>query len=131
MKIKLKPWDKVVEFAIQYDGEYVVYSDGIEVVFGMTANSLPWGKEIFATGPDEQGDFHVDGNYWVHDWMVDGYQPTTSDELLRYGKVLTDDVINGEDYIRIRLIAYNDDLWYHKMVDGEVVDFHKVGYPYD
>lgn len=103
----------------------------LEVVYGMTSSSLNWGNEIYATGPDEQGDFYVDGGYWVHDYMAEGYVPTTSEELLRYGKVMTDDVIDGEDYIRIRLISYNDDLWYHKMVDGEVVDFKRVGYPYD
>ena len=105
-------------------------NDGLEVVFGMTSCSVPWGKETFATGPDEQGDFRIDGGKWIHDWMVEGYKSTTSDELLRYGKVMTNDVIDGEEYIRIRLIAYNDDLWYHKMVDGEVVEFRKVGYPY-
>lgn len=129
MKIKLKPWNKVVELSKQH-GDCDTYGDE-DCVFSMYKDSLHWGNEIYAIGPDEQGDFYVDGGYWVHDYMVEGYTPTTPDEVLRYGRVITDYMIDSEDYIRIRLIAYNDDIWYHKMIDGEVVDFKRVGYPYD
>ena len=60
------------------------------------------------------------------------YEPT-SENLLRYGKILTDDEFseNNSDKAlydnissdwcntRIRIIAYNNHIYYHKMVDGE------------
>lgn len=57
--------------------------------------------------------------------------------ILRYGTVITDDwlhTINSEvdrrpitDDVRIRLISYNGDLYYHKMVNGDVVECRRVG----
>ena len=54
------------------------------------------------------------------------YEPT-SEDLLRYGEFLTaDDLLvqtgntdDGYEWIRIRIIAYNNHIYYHKMVDGE------------
>ena len=48
--------------------------------------------------------------------------------------VITDDAFDEivtkfgqRNAIRIRLISYYDKLYYHKMIDGEVVDFKVVG----
>lgn len=42
-------------------------------------------------------------------------------ESLRYGKMLTDDMIEDKDgnHIRIRLIKYNEQIYYHKMINGK------------
>nr|DAW16703.1 MAG TPA: hypothetical protein [Caudoviricetes sp.] len=55
-----------------------------------------------------------------------------ADDVLRYGTILTDDNLihtckDEGDYVRIRIIAYNGIIYYHKMIDGEVVEFKKVG----
>lgn len=55
----------------------------------------------------------------------------TSDNALRYGKVLTDDEIhcfpNGkEGWVRIRTIRYESRIFYHKMMNGEVVEFKEL-----
>lgn len=53
-------------------------------------------------------------------------------DVLRYGEYLTDDQMEcGYDcdspfYVRIRTIKYEDKLYYHKMVDGEVVEFKEL-----
>lgn len=57
-----------------------------------------------------------------------------SENVLRYGLVITDDAFGKtvaefgqRNAIRIRLISYCDKLYYHKMIDGEVVEFKIVG----
>ena len=53
-------------------------------------------------------------------------------DALRYGTYLTDDQMEcGYDcdspfYVRIRTIKYEGKLYYHKMVDGEVVEFKEL-----
>ena len=54
----------------------------------------------------------------------------TCDDALRYGNVLTDDSyyvdgLNGGNY-RIRTISYDNRIFYHKMVNGEVVEFKEL-----
>ena len=54
------------------------------------------------------------------------------DDVLRYGTVLTNDELYDHSYsmnkyVRIRIITYNGIIYYHKMVNGEVVEFKKVG----
>ena len=68
----------------------------------------------------------------VDEIVEDNTELVNPDNILRYGKVITyDDMLVSDhdayEHIRIRLIAYNDDLYYHKMVDGEVVECRKVG----
>lgn len=51
-------------------------------------------------------------------------------DMFRYGKILTDDefVEHGIVYrpIRIRTISYDNRIFYHKMVNGEVVEFKEL-----
>lgn len=59
----------------------------------------------------------------------------THDDALRYGEVLTDDtyeIYNPLRYnkkikdIRIRTIRYESRIFYHKMMNGEVVEFKEL-----
>ncbi len=142
MVVKLKPWNEVANEA-QHRGEYNYISNR---AFGIDKNSLAWGNWVYSDAPDEEGDYFVAHSRWVHSYMVEevknNYDETPDpDDILRYGKIVTDDQmhtisvevdrrpVTGD--VRIRLISYGGMIWYHKMVDGEVVDFHKVGYPYD
>lgn len=121
MKIKLKPWDEVVRLAKErgiYD-----YDGCTEYVFGIDKDLLPWGGYVESKPADEDGNYFIDDGWWVKGYMV---EPVTSDDVLRYGEIITDDQIYSPN-IRMRLIAYNDSLYYHKMRDGEVVGFRRVG----
>ena len=46
-------------------------------------------------------------------------------EILKYGKYITDESYTTWDHhvYRLRAIRYKDHLYWHKMVDGEVVEF--------
>ncbi len=66
--------------------------------------------------------------------LPNGFNQTNKQgDILRYGKVITDDQFLGNDdygkyhYIRIRLIEFDGRVWYHRMVDGEVVNCRCVG----
>ena len=49
--------------------------------------------------------------------------------MLRYGEIISDEnfVLYSGQNVRIRIISYNDYIYYHKMADGEVVDFKPIG----
>ena len=53
------------------------------------------------------------------------YSRTFADAILRYGEYLTDEQYTTWDNhnYRLRAIRYNDKLYWHKMVDGELVEF--------
>lgn len=55
-----------------------------------------------------------------------------ADGILRYGTILTDDELfdRCDDMaaeVRIRLFSYENAIYYIKMINGEVVEFKKVG----
>lgn len=66
--------------------------------------------------------------FW--DYCIDWIKFVSPDDSLRYGKILTDDefVEHGIVYrpIRIRTILYDSRIFYHKMVNGEVVEFKEL-----
>ena len=53
----------------------------------------------------------------------------TDKDVLRYGEIINDEsfVLYSGQNVRIRIISYNDYIYYHKMVDGKVVDFKSIG----
>ncbi len=49
-------------------------------------------------------------------------------EVLLYGKyVLDEQMFDGIDDRRMRVIVYERHVYYHKMVNGETVEFRKLG----
>lgn len=71
------------------------------------------------------------GNFSFWDYCIGWKKLATPDEALRYGEVLTDDMnyvcrAEGDLDIRIRTIRYEYRIFYHKMVNGEVVEFKEL-----
>ena len=71
----------------------------------------------------------------LNNFCVNWVKFVAHDEALRYGEVLTDDMVFGKpngksvldiDWIRIRTIRYESRIFYHKMVDGKVVEFKEL-----
>ena len=80
------------------------------------------------------GTTSMDDIWWCFKADVEIIPEANSENVLRYGLVITDDAFGKtvtefgqRNAIRIRLISYCDKLYYHKMIDGEVVDFKVVG----
>ena len=72
-----------------------------------------------------QGDF----SFW--DYCIGWKKLVTPDDALRYGEALTDDInyvcrAEGDLDIRIRTIRYDNRIFYHKMVNGEGVEFKEL-----
>ena len=76
------------------------------------------------------------GNFIFWDYCIGWKKFLTADDALRYGEVLTDDnftydILSGKGYdevefTRIRTIRYEYRIFYHKMVNGEVVEFKEL-----
>ena len=68
----------------------------------------------------------VEDGYTFPLYLID---KVTDKDVLRYGKVVSDEsfVLYSGQNVRIRIISYNDYIYYHKMADGEVVDFKPIG----
>ena len=70
----------------------------------------------------------VEDGYDLPLYLID---KVTDKDVLRYGEVVVDEnlvnfAIDDKNYVRIRIFSYNDYIYYHKMVDGEVVDFKPI-----
>lgn len=64
--------------------------------------------------------------FW--DYCIDWIKFVSPDDSLRYGNILTDDMFSdgiGWHY-RIRTISYDNRIFYHKMINGEVVEFKEL-----
>ena len=90
------------------------------------------GDEICVQWP--HGTTSGDDMWWCFKTDVELMPEANSENVTRYGRVITDDAFGKtvtefgqRNAIRIRLISYCDQLYYHKMIDGEVVDFKVVG----
>ena len=71
----------------------------------------------------------VEDGYDLPLYLID---KVTDKDVLRYGEIIVDEnlvdsAIDDKNYVRIRIFSYNDYIYYHKMVDGEVVDFKPIG----
>lgn len=54
------------------------------------------------------------------------------DEILRYGTILTDDELCDRcdemaAWVRIRVVNYGNNIYYTKMINGEVEEVKKIG----
>ena len=93
-----------------------------------------WGVDKTWAGWGQVRDVYKGINYF-HD-VEDGYNfplylidKTTDKDVLRYGEIINDEsfVLSDGQNVRIRIISYNDYIYYHKMADGEVIDFKPIG----
>ena len=68
----------------------------------------------------------VEDGYALPLYLID---EVTDKDVLRYGEIINDEsfVLYSGQNVRIRIISYNDYIYYHKMADGEVVDFKPIG----
>ena len=48
-------------------------------------------------------------------------------DVLRYGEIIINEEFILYGPIRIRIISYDGSVYYHKMVNGEVVEFKEIG----
>lgn len=144
MKMHLMTFDEACE---TFNRKYPTKGYPTEVncfdryVFGLNEDSIPWGENVEVDigtldASDNVSVYKLNGcfvptcMFKVNDKEHDK-EPSIND-ILRYGTILTDDnlicIYKYESVlVRIRIIAYNENVYYHKMLDSEVVEFKKVG----
>ena len=97
-------------------------------VYGVDRTWAGWGqvRDVYK----HIGGFRdVEDGYDLPLYLID---KVTDKDVLRYGEIIVDEnlvdfAIDDKNYVRIRIISYNDYIYYHKMADGEIVDFKPIG----
>ena len=123
MKVKIMDYETAKAEVLAREQEPCIANDAI--VWGVERKWEGWGKvrEVY-----KDSDYFQDAK--------DGYQfpnyliaDITSVDVLRYGEIINDEsfVLYSGQNVRIRIVSYNDHIYYHKMLDGEVVDFKPIG----
>ena len=95
---------------------------------------MVWGVDKTWAGWGQVRDIYKDFDSFCD--AEDGYafplyliDKVSDKDVLRYGEIINDEsfVLYSGQNVRIRIISYNDYIYYHKMADGEVVDFKPIG----
>ena len=94
-------------------------------VYGVDKTWAGWGQ-VRDVHKHIGGFRDVEDGYDLPLYLID---KVTDKDVLRYGEIINDEsfVLYSGQNIRIRIISYNDYIYYHKMADGEVVDFKPIG----
>ena len=94
-------------------------------VYGVDRSWVGWGQ-VRDVYKHISGFRDVEDGYDLPLYLID---KVTDKDVLRYGEIINDEsfVLYSGQNVRIRIISYNDYIYYHKMADGEVVDFKPVG----
>ena len=97
-------------------------------VYGVDKTWAGWGQ-VRDVYKHISGFRDVEDGYDLPLYLID---KVTDKDVLRYGEIIVDEnlvdfAIDDKNYVRIRIFSYNDYIYYHKMVDGEVVDFKPIG----
>lgn len=94
-------------------------------VYGVDKTWAGWGQ-VRDVHKHIGGFRDVEDGYDLPLYLID---KVTDKDVLRYGEIINDEsfVLYSGQNVRIRIVSYNDYIYYHKMVDGEVVDFKPIG----
>ena len=95
-------------------------------VYGVDNTWAGWGQVRDVEKRFDNSFCDVEDGYVFPSYLID---EITNKDVLRYGEIINDEsfVLYSGQNIRIRIISYNDYIYYHKMADGEVVDFKPIG----
>ena len=95
-------------------------------VYGVDKTWAGWGQVRDIEKRFDNSFRDVEDSYDFPLYLID---KITDKDVLRYGEIISDEsfVLSDGQNVRIRIISYNDYIYYHKMADGEVVDFKPIG----
>ena len=69
--------------------------------------------------------FHdAEDGFELPNYLITDVSP---EDVLRYGEVIINEEFVEYGSIRIRIISYGGSIYYHKMVNGDVVEFKEIG----
>ena len=95
-------------------------------VYGVDRSWAGWGQVRDIEKRFDDSFCDVEDGYVFPLYLID---KITDKDVLRYGEIINDEsfVLYSGQNVRFRIVSYNDYIYYHKMTDGEVVDFKPIG----
>ena len=95
-------------------------------VYGVVKTWAGWGQVRDIEKRFDNSFCDVEDGYVFPLYLID---KVTDKDVLRYGEIINDEsfVLSDGQNVRIRIISYNDYIYYHKLADGEIVDFKSIG----
>lgn len=141
MKMRLMTFDEACEACVE---AYPMSANFInKTLLGIEKKSIPWGKKV-------EVDINTLSNGCIPTYKLNGFfvptcvfkvddenldddesldKESIANDILRYGTILTDDELWDETdaCVRIKIVSYEQAVYYIKMVNGEIVEFKKVG----
>ena len=128
MKVKIMDYEtaKAEVLAREHKEPYVAELANDNFVWGVDKTWAGWGQVRDIEKRFDNSFCDVEDGYVFPLYLIDKITP---EDVLRYGEIINDEsfVLYSGQNIRIRIISYNDYIYYHKMADGEVVDFKPIG----
>ena len=128
MKVKIMDYETAkAEVLARKDNNPYFANDG--AVLGISYRWEGWGQ---ARDVDDK-DTDYANNVFVFRDVEDGYSlpnyliDVTPEDVLRYGEVIINEEFVEYGSIRIRIISYSGSIYYHKMANGDVVEFKEIG----
>ena len=123
MKVKIMDYETAKAEVLAREQKPRLAND--KMVWGLDKTWAGWGqvRDVYK----HIGGFRdVEDGYELPLYLID---KVTDKNVLRYGEIISDEsfILSDGQNIRIRIISYNDYIYYHKMADGEVVDFKPIG----
>ena len=127
MKVKIMDYETAKAEVLARNNNPCFAND--ETVLGISYRWEGWGQARDVD--DKDTDYtnkvfvfrDVEDGYSLPNYLID----VTPEDVLRYGEIIINEEFVEYGSIRIRIISYNGSIYYHKMVNGDVVEFKKIG----
>lgn len=125
MKVKIMDYEtaKAKVLAREHRDPYVAELANDNFVWGVRKSWAGWGqvRDIYKSINEFRD---VEDGFEFPLYLIDEVAP---EDVLRYGEVIINEEFILYGPIRIRIISYDGSVYYHKMVNGEVVEFKEIG----
>ena len=124
MKVKIMDYETAkAEVLAREQNPYIANE---RYVYGVDRSWAGWGQVRDIEKRFDNSFCDVEDGYVFPSYLID---EITNKDVLRHGEIISDEsfILSDGQNIRIRIISYNDYIYYHKMADGEVVDFKSIG----
>ena len=124
MKVKIMDYETAKNKVLAEEQEPRLAND--KMVWGVDNTWAGWGQVRDIEKRFDNSFCDVEDGYVFPLYLID---KVTDKDVLRYGEIINDEsfVLYSGQNVRIRIISYNDYIYYHKMADGEIVDFKSIG----
>ena len=124
MKVKIMDYETAKAEVLARERNPCYAND--KTVWGVDKTWAGWGQVRDIEKRFDNSFCDVEDGYVFPLYLID---KVTDKDVLRYGEIINDEsfVLSNGQNVRIRIFSHNNYIYYHKMADGEVVDFKPIG----